>query len=186
MAMNVINAKPQAPAKSGSKDKRRTERADAKPVDAIRLLKEDHLEVKAWFKAYEKLESPAEKQKLADQICLGLSVHMQIEEEIFYPAIRPEIDDNDLLDEAEVEHGSARQLIADIRSMKAGDPLFCAKVKVLGEYIDHHVEEEETEMFPEARDSKVDLKALGTEMAELKETLMSKVKNRAVVTTAHG
>lgn len=173
----MISSKPQTTAKGGSKDVNRSVRGDAKPADAIRLLKEDHREVKAWFKAYENLESPGEKQKLADQICLGLSIHMRIEEEIFYPAIRPQIDDNDLLDEAAVEHECAKRLIADIRSAKAGEPLFCAKVKVLGEYIDHHVEEEESEMFPEARDTKVDLKALGTKMTELKAKLTSEAGN---------
>jgi hypothetical protein len=89
--------------------------------------------VKGWFKDYEKLEDDIGKQALADKICLALTVHAQIEEEIFYPAARGEIDDDDLLDEAEVEHASAKQLIAEIQGMKAGDRLFDAKVKVLGE-----------------------------------------------------
>ena len=129
--------------------------------------------MKAWFKEYEGLEADAEKQALADKICLALTVHTQIEEEIYYPATREAIDDDDLLDEAEVEHASAKQLIAEIQAMKAGDRLFDAKVTVLGEYIDHHVEEEEGEMFPESRDSDLDLKALGTRMAARKQELMA-------------
>lgn len=120
------------------------------PADAIKLLKADHKEVKTWFEEYEKLEAKGDKQALADKICLALTVHAQIEEEIFYPAARPAVDDDALFDEAEVEHGSAKQLIAEIQAMKAGDRLFDAKVIVLGEYIDHHVEEEEEEMFPDA------------------------------------
>lgn len=165
-------AKAPPPAASRAKDGHPPAgKADAKPADAIRLLKDDHREVAAWFKAYEKLETPAEKQALADKICRGLSVHMMVEEELFYPAVRPEFDDESQFDEAEVEHGSAKHLIAEIRSMKAGVPQFCAKVKVLGEYIAHHVEEEETEMFPRTRETKIDLKALGARMAELKATL---------------
>lgn len=151
----------------------------AKPVDAIRFLKEDHREVKAWFKAYEKLDVPSEKQVLADKICQALTVHMRIEEELFYPPVRAEIQDDKMLDEAEVEHGSAKQLIVDIRAMKAGQPLFCAKVKVLGEYIEHHVAEEEEEMFPKVRDSEIDLKELGARMAKLKAELMRETLNAA-------
>lgn len=159
--------------KAGSKTSRKTQRAAARPADAIKLLKDDHREVKGWFADYEKLEEDGEKQELADRICLALTVHTQIEEEIFYPAVRAEIDDDDLLDEAEVEHASAKQLIAEIQSMKVGDRLFDAKVVVLGEYVNHHVEEEESEMFPESRDGDLDLKALGVQMAERKAELMA-------------
>lgn len=107
------------------------------------------------------------------QICEALTVHAQIEEEIFYPAAREAIDDDDLLDEAEVEHASAKQLIAEIQSMTVEDRLFDAKVTVLGEYINHHVEEEESEMFPEARSSDLDLKKLGAQLEERKAELMA-------------
>lgn len=157
----------------GSKAVRKDERNAAKPVDAIKLLKDDHKEVKTYFKQYEELEDEADKQALADKICMALTVHAQVEEEIYYPATREAIDDDDLLDEAEVEHASAKQLIAEIQAMKAGDRLFDAKVTVLGEYINHHVEEEETEMFPESRDSDLDLKALGAQMAARKSELMA-------------
>ncbi|VWX54053.1 hemerythrin domain-containing protein [Novosphingobium sp. 9U] len=165
-----------AKSKSGSKTARKTQRAAAKPADAIKLLKDDHREVQKWFKDYDKLEDDTAKQELADRICLALTIHTQIEEEIYYPAAREAIDDDDLLDEAEVEHASAKQLIAEIQSMKAGDRLFDAKVTVLGEYVNHHVEEEESEMFPESRDSDLDLKALGVQLAERKAELMAEAQ----------
>ncbi|WP_380875859.1 hypothetical protein ACFB49_06310 [Sphingomonas sp. DBB INV C78] len=161
--------------KPSSRSARKTVRAAAKPADAIKLLKDDHKEVKTYFKQYDALEKDADKQVLADKICLALTVHAQIEEEIYYPAARGAIDDDDLLDEAEVEHASAKQLIAEIRAMKASDRLFDAKVTVLGEYINHHVEEEETEMFPESRDSDLDLKALGAQLAARKAEFMAEV-----------
>ena len=159
--------------KPASKSARKDSRAAAKPIDAIKLLKADHKEVKTWFKQYEDLEEEGEKRALADKICLALTVHTQIEEEIYYPAARAGIDDDDLLDEAEVEHAGAKQLIAEIQAMQVSDRLFDAKVTVLGEYVEHHVEEEETEMFPESRDAKLDLKALGAQLAARKEELMA-------------
>ena len=144
-------------------------------TDAIALLTEDHKEVKKLFKAFEKLadsDDVERKQELAEQICLALSVHAEIEEEIFYPATRAGIDDDDLLNEAEVEHASAKDLIAQIQAMSASDEMFDAKVTVLGEYIDHHVEEEEGEMFPKAKKAKLDLAELGEQMAARKAELM--------------
>lgn len=172
MASTKTATRPQA-STARSKSGRKNDRAAAKPADAIKLLKDDHREVKTYFRQYEDLEDDSEKQALADKICLALTVHAQIEEEIYYPATRETIDDDNLLDEAEVEHASAKQLIAEIQAMKAGDRLFDAKVTVLGEYINHHVEEEETEMFPESRDSDLNLKALGAQMAARKAELMS-------------
>lgn len=172
MATPQTTTKTTTNARPASKTARKTARAAARPADAIKLLKDDHKEVKGYFKEYEKLENDAEKQALAHKICLALTVHAQIEEEIYYPATREAINDDDLLDEAEVEHASAKQLIVEIQAMKAGDRLFDAKVTVLGEYVNHHVEEEEGEMFPESRDSDLDLKALGTQLAERKAELM--------------
>jgi hypothetical protein len=102
-------------------------------------------------------------------------VHAQIEEEIFYPAAYEALDEdgNDLLDDAEVEHATCKALIAEIEAMKVGEPLLDAKVKVLGEYVKHHVEEEETELFPECKDAKMDLKALGEQLAIRKKELMA-------------
>jgi len=143
--------------------------------DAIALLTDDHKKVKDLFEKFEKLSdrSKVNKKKIADQICLELTVHAQVEEEIFYPAVRDPIKDDDLMDEAVVEHASAKELIAQISEMDPGDDLYDAKVKVLSEQIEHHVEEEEGEMFPKVRKSKVDLVALGEEMAARKEQLMA-------------
>jgi hypothetical protein len=159
--------------KSGARATRKASRAAAKPSDAIALLKADHREVKGYFSEFDKTDDDAKKQELADKICKALTVHAQIEEEIFYPAAYAALDDDDMLDEAEVEHASAKQLIAEIEASKVGEPLFDAKVTVLGEYIDHHVEEEEKEMFPECRSSDMDLKALGEQLAARKAELMA-------------
>ncbi len=147
--------------------------------DACSLLDADHRNVKKMFKEYETLmESKArntvqKKRELADRICMELTVHAQIEEEIFYPALRAIKGAADLLNEAEVEHASAKELIAQIRDGDENDEKFDAKVTVLGEYIDHHVKEERNEMFVKARASKVDLVALREQLATRKEELMS-------------
>ena len=109
---------------------------------------------------------------MVEQICKELTVHAQLEEEIFYPAAREAIDDDGLMNEAMVEHASAKDLIGQIQSMKASDPMYEATVSVLREYVNHHVEEEENEMFPEAKKSKMDLEEIGSEIAERKEVLM--------------
>lgn len=145
----------------------------AEPVDAIELLTADHRKVKALFEEYENLSdrSTATKKKLATEICLELTKHATAEEEIFYPAVRAATKDDDMLDEAVVEHASAKDLIAQIISMEPTEDLYDAKVKVLSELIDHHVKEEETEMFPKARKAKLDLDALGAQIAARKEQI---------------
>lgn len=141
--------------------------------DAITLLTEDHEHVKSLFEQYEELGDRAHvsKQKLALQICTELTKHATAEEEIFYPAVRAATKDDDMLDEAVVEHASAKDLIAQIIAMEPTDDLYDAKVKVLSELIDHHVKEEESEMFPKARKAKLDLDALGAEIAARKEQI---------------
>lgn len=161
--------------KSGARATRKTTRAAARPADALTLLKKDHKQVSDWFAEYDRTDDDARKQELADQICLALTVHAQIEEEIFYPAAYEALDDDDMLDEAEIEHASAKALVAEIRAGKVGDPLFDARVTVLGEYVAHHVEEEEKEIFPECRASDMDLKALGQQLARRKEELMAEL-----------
>lgn len=145
--------------------------------DAIALLTADHEKVKGLFEQFEALtdRSKVSKKKIADQICLELSIHAQLEEEIFYPAVRAAVKDEDLMDEAIVEHASAKELIAQIKKMDPGDDLYDAKVKVLSEQIEHHVGEEEGDMFGKARKSKVDLAALGEEIAMRKDELMATV-----------
>lgn len=140
--------------------------------DAIALLEADHREVDGYFEQFEAAQDPSEKKALADQICLALKVHAQIEEELFYPAAREKTGDGDLIDEAIVEHMGAKTLVAQIEAMIPGQPLYDAKVKVLGEQVRHHVEEEETELFPEVRETGLDLEALGAAMAARKAELM--------------
>jgi hemerythrin superfamily protein len=147
-------------------------KAGAPPRDAIALLESDHREVDGYFDQYEKLKDDAAKKKLADKICLALKVHTQIEEEIFYPPARQKTGDGDLLDEAVVEHMGAKNLIAEIESMRPGQNLYDAKVKVLGEQVRHHVKEEEEELFPEVRKTKLDLAAVGAKLAARKKALM--------------
>lgn len=149
----------------------------AKQKDACDLLDADHKAVKKLFNEFEELTKSRgntrdKKRQLAQKICQELTVHAQIEEEIFYPAIRKAIKDDLMMNEAEVEHMSAKDLIAQIENMDAGDPMFDAKVTVLGEYIDHHVKEERNEMFPKARATKVDLVKLRPQMESRKEELM--------------
>lgn len=152
-------------------------RTRATTPDAVRLLKADHAEVKKLFDQYEKLAEKdgraTERQKLAQQICMMLTVHAQIEEEIFYPAARELLDEQDLVDEAAVEHASAKDLIAQIESMSPEDDLYDAKVTVLGEYIQHHVKEEEKELFPKVRKAGLDMKDVGQQLQQRKDKLMA-------------
>lgn len=143
----------------------------AEGVDAITLLTEDHDNVKSMFEQYEELgdRAHASKKKLATQICTELTKHATAEEEIFYPAVRAAgKEQEELIDEATVEHASAKELIAQILDMEPTEELYDAKVKVLGELIEHHVKEEEEEMFPKARKAGLDLEMLGAQIAERK------------------
>ncbi|MGO4393453.1 hemerythrin domain-containing protein [Variovorax sp. M-6] len=154
-----------------------TKRADP---DACSLLDADHRNVKKLFKAYEELTSSRstsasqKKRELANRICMELTIHAQIEEEIFYPAVREAIKDTDLLDEAEVEHSSAKDLIAQIDEATEVDDKFDAKVIVLGEYVDHHVKEERNEIFVKARAARgLDLLDIREQLQARKEELMA-------------
>jgi hemerythrin superfamily protein len=154
--------------------------------DACDLLDADHKAVKKMFKEYEELtgsrarSASQKKKELAQQICHELTVHAQIEEEIFYPALREVLKETDLLNEAAVEHQTAKDLIAQIEGMGEPDEMFDAKVKVLGEYIDHHVKEEKNEIFPKARAArKLDLVAMREELETRKEELMAEMGEMA-------
>ena len=151
-------------------------RSESDSFDAVKLLTADHKEVHDLFLSYKKMcdakASPEDRQGVAEQICDKLTVHATIEEEIFYPAARDAAVDSALLDEAEVEHGTAKNLIAQLQSMRADEDLFDAKVIVLGEYIDHHVKEEQNELFPACKKKKMDLAGLGRELQERKSELM--------------
>jgi vacuolar-type H+-ATPase subunit I/STV1 len=157
---------------------RRASTSKKKSNDALQMLKADHDKVKKMFKEFERLsgdDSDEEAEQLAKQICNELTVHATIEEEIFYPEARGVIDDDDLIDEAEVEHQSAKDLISQIESMSSSDEKFAAKVSVLGEYINHHVKEEQDEMFPKVKKAKMDLVELGERMLARKQELMSEM-----------
>jgi iron-sulfur cluster repair protein YtfE (RIC family) len=145
--------------------------------DAIALLKADHRAVEELFAQFEKATAKSRKGELAERICLELKVHMQIEEEIFYPAAREALKakEEDMIDEGVVEHASAKELIAEIETMEPGEDLYDAKVHVLSEQIEHHVEEEEKEMFPKLQKTDMDMKALGARMAARKEELKTKL-----------
>ncbi len=147
--------------------------------DAIELLTSDHAEVKELFEAYEDLvdddAEDDEKLTLAHKICMMLTVHATIEEEIFYPAAKELLDEPDLVNEATVEHASAKELIAQIEESDPSDELFDSKVKVLAEYIEHHVREEEDEMFPAVQDAGMDTASVGEELSLRKEELMAEM-----------
>jgi hemerythrin superfamily protein len=147
--------------------------------DAIALLKADHKEVAEMLEKFETVCST--KGKLAQQICQALTVHAEIEEEIFYPAAREALGDEgkDLLDEAKVEHNSLKELIGQIEGSSPEDDLFDAHVKVLGEYVKHHVKEEEGELFPKLRKSDMDLADVGAQLAARKKELMAQMKAAA-------
>jgi hypothetical protein len=164
---------------SKSHKPRRTRRTGRRDPLAVTLLKKDHREVEAMFDEYEQLEEEGEKLALFQKIALALKVHTQIEEEIFYPAERGEVED-DMLDEAQVEHDGAKKLIAEIEGMAPSEPLYDAKVKVLGEYVKHHVKEEEQPggIFAQAKRGEEDLDAMGERLKARKEELMASMGGR--------
>jgi hemerythrin-like domain-containing protein len=143
--------------------------------DAIALLTADHREVADMFEQFENLSDRAKatKAKLTEKICNALIAHTTIEEEIFYPAVREAVKDEDMVDEAVVEHASAKDLIQQLQEMNPDDDLYDAKVKVLSEQIEHHVKEEEEEMFEKARKSGLDMIQLGQEMAQRKQEILA-------------
>ena len=145
------------------------------------LLHRDHAEVSKGFKQYAKLlktkAAAAERQRLAEHLCRLLTVHARIEEEIFYPAARNAGVDAAMVDEADVEHAVAKDLMGYIETMKPGDAHYDAKVTVLGEYIAHHVEEEEQQMFPKCRKAKMDLAGLAMQLADRKSALTAQMAN---------
>lgn len=159
-----------------SKPQSKTASRSTTSQDALDLLKADHAEVSELFEKYENGRMTKDrKAATAQKIAESLSVHAQIEEEIFYPAAREaggkEVED--LLDEAEVEHGSIKDLVATIAGGSPEDELYDAQVKVCGEWVKHHVKEEEKELFPKIRKSGMDLEAIGEQLAARKEELMS-------------
>ncbi len=146
--------------------------------DALDLLRADHARIKALFRDFKNMRGDGDeddddqrKAELVDDICYELTVHSMIEEEIFYPAVRSATDSQDLMDEADIEHAGARELVSQLEVMYPGDDHFDATVTVLGEEISHHINKEEKEMFAAARDAGIDLQALGEQLAARKEAL---------------
>jgi hemerythrin superfamily protein len=141
--------------------------------DVLKLLKADHAKVKKLFKDFEELKekknSNEKKGEIVQQICGELTLHAEAEEAVLYPAAREAIDDEDLMDEADVEHAGAKDLIAQLQAMSPDDDHYDAKVTVLSEYITHHVEEEETEMFPKIEKSDMDRQEVGEGIKQFKE-----------------
>ena len=143
--------------------------------DALDLLRADHEKVKTMFREFDALKGKDDedrrKTELVDEICYELTLHAMLEEEIFYPALRGSVDDDDLLDEADIEHAGARELIGQLEVMAPGDDHYDATVTVLGEEVEHHIDKEESELFDAARNAGIDLDDLGEQLAARKEEL---------------
>ncbi len=156
--------------------------AEAEPTDAIRLLKADHRKVEDLFEKFDSARRSDQKARIVAQIITELKVHTLIEEEIFYPAIRPKIEAS-VVDEGVVEHDGAKVLLNDLDAAEPKDPFYDAKVKVLSEEIKHHVGEEErwiTGMFAQSRRSDVDMDALGAKLAARKAELVARDKGKGL------
>ena len=147
--------------------------APPKAQDATQLLRADHKLVSGLFAEYEKTNSTAKKKKLVAQICTELSVHAQVEEEIFYPAVKRALKDKELIPEAIVEQATMKLLIGQVQGIEPDGEMYDAKIKVLSEYVKHHVKEEHSEMFPKAKATSLDLFALGAQLAARKAELMA-------------
>jgi hypothetical protein len=144
---------------------------------ALELLSSDHRKVEDLFAQFEEMKEQEDDSRvaIAQKICAELTIHAQVEEDLFYPWLRENLDETDMVAEAEVEHATAKQLIAEIQPVGAADESYDAKVKVLSEYIKHHVKEEEDEIFPEVAGEEEELDELGQEMAARKAELMEEM-----------
>ena len=140
--------------------------------DAIALLRADHQHVSALFEQYESTRSTAKKKTLVAAICRELGIHAQIEEEIFYPAVKAALKDKELVPEAQVEHQSLKDLIAQVEDREPDGEMFDATIKVMSEYVKHHVKEEQNEMFVRAKKPRLDMQQLGEQLAARKQVLM--------------
>ena len=156
-------------------------KSKAKATGAVEILKQQHDKVKKAFKEFEKLEreDTETQQQIAQTVCEDLKLHTTLEEELFYPAVRDAIEDEDILNEAQVEHETAKMLIEQLENMGADDPNFHATFTVLGEYVMHHVKEEEGEMFPQVKQTDLDLEELGTRMRSRMQELTGAMEEEA-------
>ena len=153
--------------------KKATAKKSVAPMEATAMLRADHKKVAGLFDAFEKTKSAARKKKIVSEICMELTVHATLEEEIFYPAVKAALKDHELVPEATVEHGSVKDLIAQVKDVEPDGEMYDARVKVMGEFVKHHVKEEQNEMFPKAKKTKLDMIALGAQMAARKAELMA-------------
>lgn len=153
-------------------------KSKAKAAGAIEMLKEDHAKVQKALKEFEKMdrEDTEAMKQLVQTVCEELKVHTTLEEEIFYPAVREAIDDEDIMNEAAVEHETAKMLIDQLENMGPDDPNFHATFTVLGEYVKHHIKEEEDEMLPQAKKTDLDFEDLAQRMKERKQELMGEAE----------
>ena len=165
--------KSSAAAKSGVASKKTPAKKTTAAKDATALLKADHQRVADLFEEFESAKSDKSKMSIVSKICTELTVHAQIEEEIFYPAVKAALKDHEMVPEATVEHAAVKDLIAEVEGKEPYGEMYDAKVKVMAEFVKHHVKEEEKEMFPKVRKTDLDLKALGDKMATRKEELMA-------------
>ena len=152
-----------------------------KPISATALLRADHQLVSKLFAEYEATQAVSKKRQIVDKICTELSVHAQVEEEIFYPAFKVALKDKELVPEANVEHATLKDLIAQVEGVEPKGEMFDAKIKVLSEYVKHHVKEEQNEMFVKAKASKLDLIELGAQISSRKqEILAERLKSKTI------
>jgi len=152
-----------------------SKKSESKPKarDATPFLRADHKKVSDLFATYEKTRSSAKKKQIVTEICTELSVHAQLEEEIFYPAVKQALKDSELIPEATVEHATLKDLIAQVQGVEPDGEMFDAKIKVMSEYVKHHVKEEQNEMFPKAKKTKLDMAELGARLPERKAVLLA-------------
>ena len=153
--------------------KKTTKTRTTTPKDAVAMLKADHKKVSELFAQFEKSRSPSKKRALVTEICMELTMHSQLEEEIFYPAVKAALRDKELVPEATVEHASVKDLISQVRDAEPGGEEYDAKVKVMSEYVKHHVKEEQNEMFPRAKKTRLDMAALAEQMSARKAELLN-------------
>jgi hemerythrin-like domain-containing protein len=169
--------------RGGAKAAKRRAPAKRAKNDVLAILQDDHKRVQKLFKQFEKAdrEDTQALRQIAEQACMELQVHARLEEEIFYPALREAIDPDEMemMDEATVEHDSAKQLMAQLRELQPGDDKYAATFTVLGEYVRHHVEEEEKEIFKHAKRAKLDMQALGEQVQERRAQLTGAMQGGA-------
>jgi hemerythrin superfamily protein len=146
--------------------------------DAISILREDHRRIDDLFRQFDKTRGDTLRGELAQRICIELLIHARVEEEIFYPALREAIEADELMNEADIEHDAAARLIAEIMRMRPGEGHYCARVRVLGDYVRHHVQHEQNRMFSMAREARLDMRALGARILERKKELQQGLLSR--------